>query len=116
MHQRRTVNGFQVSELNPALTADLLQRRRAQLDGDVGEEAVPLRAEVSDDIRVRVGLPEKLHLPLRYLKTLGQNSLDGYATPIEFAPEVQENDDEHVTNVTTKTTLFRFNDLSAKDV
>lgn len=74
-----------------ALTADLLQCRGAQLDGDVGEQAVPLRAEVPDDVRVRVRLPEKLHLPLCYLETLGQDSLDSDMAPIKFTSKVIKN-------------------------
>lgn len=78
------------SELSRVLTANLLQRRSAQLDGDVGEQAVPLRAEVSDDVRVCVRLPEKLHLPLCYLETLGQDSLDGDTAPIKFTSKVKK--------------------------
>lgn len=69
---------------------DLLQGGGAQLDGDVGEEAVPLRAEISDDVGVRVRLSEQLHLPLGHLKALGQDPLDGDAAPVEFPPEVEK--------------------------
>lgn len=69
---------------------DLLQGGGAQLDGDVSEEAVPLRAEISDDVGVRVRLSEQLHLPLGHLETLGQDPLDGDAAPVEFPPEVEK--------------------------
>lgn len=67
---------------------NLLQGGLAQLDGDVSEEAVPLRAEISDDVGVRVRLSQQLHLPLGHLETLGQDALDGDGAPVEFPPEV----------------------------
>lgn len=70
---------------------NLLQGGLAQLDGDVSEEAVPLRAEISDDVGVRVRLPQQLHLSLGHLEALGQDPLDRDAASIEFPPEVDKN-------------------------
>lgn len=69
---------------------NLLQGGGAQLDGDVSEEAVPLRAEISDDVGVRVRLSEQLHLPLGHLETLRQDPLDGDAAPVELPPDVEK--------------------------
>lgn len=71
--------------------SNLLQGGLTQLDGDVREEAVPLRAEISDDVGVRVRLPKQLHLPLGHLETLGQDPLDGDAASVKFPPEVDGN-------------------------
>lgn len=69
---------------------NLLQGDLTQLDGDVSEEAVPLRTEISDDVGVRVRLSQQLHFPLGHLETLGQDPLDGDGAPVEFPPEFEE--------------------------
>lgn len=69
-------------------SANLLQSCGAQLDGDVGEEVVSLCAEVSDDVGVRVGLSQELHLSLCHLETLWQNSLHGNEAVVKFTPKI----------------------------
>lgn len=71
-------------------SADLLQSRSTKFDGDVGEEAVSLCAEVSDDVWVCVRFSEKLHLSLGYLKALRKDSLYGNVTSIKPAPKVED--------------------------
>lgn len=66
--------------------AHLLQRGRAELDGDVVELLVPLGAEVAHDVGVLVRLAEQLHLPVHQVETLGQEALHGHAAAIEVSP------------------------------
>lgn len=68
------------------MRAHLLQRGRAELDGDVVELLVPLGAEVAHDVGVLVRLTEQLHLPVHQMETLGQEALHGHAAAIEVSP------------------------------
>lgn len=65
----------------------LLQGCGAELDGDVGEEAVSLCAEIPDDVRVCVGRSEELHFTFRDLHALRQDSLHGDVAAVKVAPE-----------------------------
>lgn len=101
-------------EVTGSCGADLLQGGGAQLDGDVGEEAVSLRAVVPDDVGVSVGLSEELHLTLGYLETLRQYSLHRYAPPIEITPEVPKDRGAMVCNAEyfmRITTVYRRNEV-----
>lgn len=68
------------------MRAHLLQRGRAELDGDVVELLVPLGAEVAHDVGVLVRLAEQLHLPVHQVETLRQEALHGHAAAIEVSP------------------------------
>lgn len=65
---------------------DLLQGGGAQLDGDVREEVVPFRAEIPDDVGMRVGLSQELHFTLRHLQTPGEDSLHRNTPSVKVAP------------------------------
>lgn len=66
--------------------AHLLQSGRAQLDGDVLELPVPLRAEVTDHVRVLVRLSQQLDLAVGETETLGEDPLDGHVAVVKHAP------------------------------
>lgn len=66
--------------------AHLLQRGRAQLDGDVLELPVPLGAEVADHIWVLVRLSQQLDLTVRETEALGEDPLDGHVAAVKHAP------------------------------
>lgn len=67
----------------------LLQRGRAQLNGDVLELPVPLRAEVPDHVRVLVRFSQQLNLAVGETEALGEDPLDGHVTVVEHAPAGQ---------------------------
>lgn len=73
-------------QLTEPCSADLLQGRSTKLDGDVSEEAVSLRAEISDDVWVCVRRSEELHLPFCHFKTLWQYTLHCNLASIKFSP------------------------------
>ena len=64
----------------------LLKGGGAQLDGDVGELAVALGAEVADDVGVLVGFAQELHLPLGEVEALGQDPLHSHPPAVKTAP------------------------------
>lgn len=68
----------------------LLQGGSAQLDSDVLELPVPLRAEVADHVRVLIGLAQQLHLPVCEAEALGKNPLHRDITVIKGAPAARE--------------------------
>lgn len=92
----------------------LLQGGSAELDGDVLELPVPLRAEIADHVRVLVGLAQQLHLPVCKAEALGENPLHCHITVIKGAPAASEGrhkDPSHsgaracTENVTTEVTV-----------
>lgn len=64
----------------------LLKRGGAQLDGDVLELPVPLRAEVADDVGVLVRLPQQLNFSVREAEALGEDPLHRHATVVKTPP------------------------------
>lgn len=70
----------------PQDQAHLLQRGRAELDGDVVELLVLLRAEVADDVGVLVRLPEQLDLAVHEMETLGQETLHSHVPAVKLSP------------------------------
>lgn len=64
----------------------LLKRGGAQLDGDVLELPVPLGAEVADDVRVLVRLPQQLNFSVGEAEALGEDPLHRHAAVVEPPP------------------------------
>lgn len=64
----------------------LLQSSATQLDSDVLELAVTLRAKVADDVGVFVRLTQQLHLPVRKAKAFWENSLHSHLPIIKMTP------------------------------
>lgn len=70
----------------PPDQAHLLQRGGAELDGDVVELLVLLGAEVTDNVRVLVRLPEQLDLAVHEMETLGQEALHSHIPAVKLSP------------------------------
>lgn len=65
----------------------LLQSGATQLDSDVLELAVTLRAKVADDVGVLVRLAQQLHLPVRKAEAFWENSLHCYLPVIKMTSD-----------------------------
>lgn len=70
----------------PQDQAHLLQRGRAELDGDVVELLVLLGAEVADDVGVFIRLSEQLDLTVHEMETLRQEALHSHVPAIKLSP------------------------------
>lgn len=64
----------------------LLKWGSTQLNGDVLELTVPLSAEVADDVRVLVWLPQQLNFSVRKAEALWENSLHCHWTVVKLTP------------------------------
>lgn len=76
--------------LGAGLRAHLLQRGRAELDGDVVELLVLLRAKIAHDVGVLVRLPQQLDLPVHQVEALRQQALHSHIAAVKPAPGVGE--------------------------
>lgn len=69
----------------------LLKWGSTQLDSDVLKLTVPLSAEITNDIRVLVGLSEQLNLPVCKAEALWEDSFHRHWTVVKLPPCGEEN-------------------------
>lgn len=81
----------------------LLKWGSTQLDGDVLKLTVPLSAEITNDIRVLVGLSEQLNLPVCKAEALWEDSFHCHGTVVKLPPCGEGN--KHWCNIVMCTVL-----------
>lgn len=78
----------QLLQLRRVLSLDvILKRRRAQLDGDVTELPVALRAEIPHDILVRVGLAQQADFAVGQREAVGKQALHSHIALLKRSPK-----------------------------
>jgi hypothetical protein len=109
-----------VKKVEPSVD-EILQGGATKFQGDVPKLAVLFHAEISNDVRVLVGLAEEVDLAVGDAEAGRQDALDGDVAVVETAPEKNDTPVKDIKNVLVshgeaKQTELRGTDLGSNTV